>query len=106
MELLHDRPALGLMEEQTLLGRKVPLFGDRVVVVHRRDRLQYVLALLGKPIRHLDELPPPMRHIPSSAYGALTAKVRLPSGEIVDQYDKPYTLRKLLPGFIIPAAPR
>jgi hypothetical protein len=69
MEFLHDGAALGLMEEQPLTRRQLPLSGDRVVVINDGERFQHVLALVGKPPRLIDELP--------SAVGQAVGKNRL-----------------------------
>ena len=61
MEFLHHRPALGLMEDQPLRGRVVSLLGNRVVAINHGQRLQHVAALFRKILRHVDELPPPVR---------------------------------------------
>ena len=61
MEFLHDRTTVGLMQEQPLRRQEIPLLGERVVVIDHREQLQHVAALLGKPLRHIDELPSPVR---------------------------------------------
>jgi len=59
-ECFHRRTALGLVKLQARLRRQVPLSGDGVVAVDHRQGLQHVAALLGKMLRHLDKLPPPV----------------------------------------------
>ncbi len=45
-----------LMKPQTFLRREVPLRGHSLVLVHLLERLQHESALVGKVLRHLDEL--------------------------------------------------